>query len=446
MTTTDQTRVSARPKKHRRAWIVALVSGALLLLIACTIPSVRSAYHQFLGRLALSESNNLQALAHFQQAQAVDPGNPETQFWMARVCRKTGDLAGVQEHLSEARRLGYAGGKRLEREWWLVLAENGRIGEAENHLAEMLMNPGDDGSEICDAFSKGYCLNLMFSPAQKLLETWAADYPSDYRPYLRLAQIYAGRQQWALAIRELRQAKKRAPTQIPVQRELGRCLYKNNETEEAERELQSVVARDPQETVALMTLAQLAFDRNDHAKAVTSLQTLISAQPRDFPARLLLAKVSLAKGDFNQSISIAESLVSEWPEDLNAHYVLAQSLRAAGRASDAKHHFLLHAKLDEIWSRVETLTREINQSPTDPKLRYQLGLLLLRHVSREEGVAYLRSVFQFAPSHSGAQQALAEYEQKMAAGTVESRHRQTSGSHLSSFSTASSILPEDPIE
>ena len=443
MNTSTGTIESAQRRGSRRWWLTTLLSSSLLFLIAYSIQPVRAYYHLSLGRRALSESRFADAMNNFQAALAIDPTNPETGFWLARTCRKTGNLAGVRQYLSESRRLGYPDRKRLEREWWLVLAENGRIQEVENQLVEMLMNPGDDGSEICDSFSKGYCLNLMFTEAQKLLQTWAADYPEDYRPFLRLSQIYAGRQQWALAIRELRQAQKRAPTEISVQRELGRCLLKNEEPAEAQRLLLSVIAREPDDSPSLMALAQMAFDRNDLDESIDYLTAIIARHPRDFPARLLLAKVCLAKRDPAQSVSVAESLVAEWPEDLNAHYVLAQSLRAVGRAEDAKHHFLLHAELDKIWLRVEALTREINQRPADPQLRYELGILLLRHVSREEGVAYLHSVFQFSPSHSQARQALADYFEKMGEGASGEHPRAAPSSSISSYSTASSILSED---
>lgn len=446
MSTIARTVATSQHRRPRRSVVRVVLFGAMLLLVVYANQPLRAYYHVLQGHRALSQHRYVEALAEFQVAQGIDPSNSDTGFWLARTCRKTGDLAGVRKYLSESRRLGYPDKKRLEREWWLVLAENGRVREVENHLAEMLMNPGDDGSEICDAFSKGYCLNLMFDPAQKLLDTWAADYPQDYRPYLRRAQIHAGRQQWALAIGELRQAVQRAPKEISVQRELGRCLSRNGERVEAEQQLLIVIEREPSDTASLMNLAQMAFDRNHLAKATDYLNTIVANQPRDFPARLLLAKVLLAKKDHAQAISLAQTLVEEWPEDLNAQFVLAQSFRTAGRAEEAKKHFVIHAELDKIWLRVESLTREINQRPTDPQLRYELGILLLRHISRQEGLAYLHSVFQFSPTHSETQQALAEYLEKMGEPAIAVRSQQFVGSHVSRFAAAGSTLPEDSPE
>jgi predicted Zn-dependent protease len=303
----------------------------------------------------------------------------------------------------------------------------------------MLTNPGEDGDEICDALSKGYCLNLMFSEARSVLDAWAAEYPADYRPYLRRAQILAGSKQWALAIRELREAQKRAPGEMAVHRELGHCLYKNDDLEEAELHLQAVTDREPTDVPSLMSLAEMAFNRNDHKKALGFLERIISVRPQEFPARLLRAKVHLALGENTLAVTIAESLVSEWPEDLSAHYVLAQSLRAAGRPDEAKRHFMIHGELDKNWTRIETIGREMNQHPSDPQLRYQLGLLLLRHVSRSEGVAYLESVFQFVSNHPEAHSALAEYYDKVGNHVLSAQHRRLACGHLPAASASRSF-------
>jgi tetratricopeptide (TPR) repeat protein len=404
---------------------------------------VRVYFYMHQGRRALSNAEYSQALADFRAAWEIDPLNSETGFWLARACRKTGDLAGVRKHLGESQRLAYTDKKRLKREWWLVLAETGRIQEVETHLSEMLMNPGDDGVEICDAFSKGYCLNLMFPQAHQLLDAWATEFPRDFRPYLRRAQIYAGSKQWSLAIGELREAQKRAPEEIAVHRELGHCLYKNDETEEAERHLLAVIRREPADVPTLMNLAQIAFDRNDHKAAFEYLKQIVAARPQDFPARLLLAKVHMAMGDPARSAEVAESLVAEWPEDLSAHYVLAQALRAAGRAEDAKRHFVMHAELDKNWARIETIGREMNQHPSDPQLRYELGILLLRHVSRSEGAAYLESVFQFVPTHAEAHRALAEYYEKTGNQALSIQHRELAETTISAASAVSTPRPGD---
>lgn len=437
------TTFARRQLRSPRSLILSATLVALVIGMAYAIRPLRVYYYLEHGRRALSQIKYVQALEDFRIARDIDPVNPETGFWLARACRKTGDLAGVRKYLEESRQLGYRDEKRLEHEWWLVLAESGRIKEAEQHLAEMLMNPGDDGTEICDSFSKGYCLSLRFAEARKLLDAWASEYPKDYRPYLRRAQIYAGDERWSLAIGELREAQKRAPEQLAVLRELGRCLYKNEETEEAERQLLAVIHRDPSDIPSLMSLAEIAFDQNNRKKSLKYLEQIIAVRPQDFPARLLLAKDYLALGDPARSVALAESLVAEWPEDLNAQYILAQSLRAADRPDDAVRHFSIHGELQKNMARIETLAADVKKRPSDPQIRFELGQLLLRHVSRPEGVAWLESVFQFAPAHAEAHQILADYYEKIGNQTLSVQHQQFAGTNLSPDLTSSPSPPGD---
>ena len=230
---------------------------------------------------------------------------------------------------------------------------------------------------------------------------------------------------------------------MAIHRELGQCLYKNDEAKEAEQQLQAVIRHDPSDVPTLMSLAQITFDRNDHKQSLGYLEKIVAVQPQDFPARLLLAKVLLAMEDPARSVEIGESLVAEWPEDLSAHYVLAQSLRAAGRPEDAKRHFVIHGELDKNWARIETIGREMNQRPSDPQLRYELGILLLRHVSRSEGVAYLESVFQFVSTHPEAHRALADYYEQIGNHTLSAQHRQLANTNFSAASTLNPLPTRD---
>jgi predicted Zn-dependent protease len=432
------------PGGRTRRWLIGgMLLVALGILIASTLKPARVYYALSQGHKALSKGQFPTALAEYQTAHDLDPKNSEVAFFLARVSRKLGDLDGVRKYLEESQSLGYSDQKRLEREWWLAIAASGRMADAEPRLAEMLMNPGEDGSEICDAFSKGYCLSLRFSEARRLLDAWSQEYPRDHRPYLRRAQIYAGDEKWGLAIKELREALQRAPHESSVQRELGRCLYKNEEMSEAAQQLQAVISREPSDVASLMTLAQIHFDQKEHRQALDELEKVIAMQPQDFPARLLMAKTHLAMGDAARAVAIAESLVSEWPEDFNAQYVLAQSLRSANRSEEAQRHFMIHGELNKNLARIEMLAREVKKHPSDPELRYELGVLLLRHVSRTEGAAWLESVFQYASTHTDAHRALADYYEKTGNPSLATQHRQIADLNSSSESSSTTSRPGD---
>ena len=126
----------------------------------------------------------------------------------------------------------------------------------------------------------------------------------------------------------------------------------------------------------------------------------------------MLAKVLLDGGKAGEASLEAQKLVDEWPDDLAAVYTLAQALRAAGRVDEAEAQFEHYAELGDVYAELERLKLEINSRPSDASLRLQIGKMVLAHVSREEGAAWLQSVLFIEPNHAEAIIALAEYYER----------------------------------
>lgn len=419
--------------------------GVLLVVLmglAFALNPVRVEYQLWRGRAELLRGNPSAAQVHFHHAERISPDKAETHFWLARTSRKAGDLEGVRRHLDEAQRLGYRDRDHLRREWWLVLAEAGHIRETEPFLAEMLTHPGEDGREICDAFATGYCMNLRFEEALALLDAWQADYPNDYRPHLRRGHIYAGNEQWTVAEAAFREAFRLAPDELDVHRGLARALMGLGKTDEAEHHLRIVLDREPTDADSLIKLARILRDRKEYTEAIALIRRVLDWEPENFDARLSLAKLLLAAGDAAEAVRQAGPLVELWPQDLESRYVLGNALRAAGRMKEAESHFRVHTELQRNWERLEELKRLVKQRPSDPELRYELGLLLLRHTNpRSEGVAWLQSVFQFEPDHQGAHRALAEHYEKIGQRELARRHRNPRSTAQSDLASGKDVIP-----
>ena len=109
-------RTNRRQRSHR--WKVSAVLLAfLLVLVAFVNRPIRGYYYLSKGRQALSDgAPRLRRFAAFQSAHEIDSKNAETGFWLARACRKMGDLSGLRKYLTEAQQRGYHDKKRLERE------------------------------------------------------------------------------------------------------------------------------------------------------------------------------------------------------------------------------------------------------------------------------------------------------------------------------------------
>jgi Tfp pilus assembly protein PilF len=70
------------------------------------------------------------------------------------------------------------------------------------------------------------------------------------------------------------------------------------------------------------------------------------------------------------------------------------------------------------------VTREMQQSPDDPKLHYEVGLIAFRAGSAQEGLKWLQSALQKDPNYAPAHDALAVYYDVTGQAARSARHRQ----------------------
>lgn len=416
----------SQPTGRVRQWRRWLRLGVLLAVLLVLVLSLRpDPMHRLLseGQQELQQDNLSAALACFEEAHQLDPDAAEPHFWMARVRRKLGDFDAVRTELDAAQRSGYHDVDRLRREWWLVLAEAGHLNRVESRLPGLLQN-SDDNAEVCEAFTTGYCLHLRFGEAEALLDAWQADYPDDYRPYLRRGQIYASLEAWSQAEQAFQEALQRGPNVARIHRELAEAFLHLGRLEEADEHIRIVLAGDADNVQALSTSAEILMELKQYSAAEEQLRRLLEVSPGEFAPRLSLAKVLLAAGRPADAVQEAEQLAREWPEDLETIYTLAQALRAAGRPQKAEMHFERYAELAHVLAELEQLKTAVNANPGDPQLRYELGCLLLRHVSREDGVAYLQSVLLYEPQHAEAHQVLADYYLRCGDTDIAARHQE----------------------
>ena len=130
--------------------ILVLVSLGFVVL---TLDHWRSSVQLAIARRALRDRDADMALNAVREAARLTPNYGEVHFTMARVFRRQGHLDKVHESLEQAAKLGVTR-NRIRREEWLAMAQAGQMKEARPHLSELLINPGDDGPEICEAYVK----------------------------------------------------------------------------------------------------------------------------------------------------------------------------------------------------------------------------------------------------------------------------------------------------
>jgi tetratricopeptide (TPR) repeat protein len=385
------------------------------------VPIARTGYYRYRAANALKLRQNESALEWLQQGQRIDGNDLETHLLLARTLRRMSRFADMEQHLEHAARLGISPG-RVERERWLALAQVGRIDEPQ--LRQMLEKPGDDGQEICAALVDGYVGRLDLTSADVVLDGWIANFVDDPEPYFRRGELRSGQGEWAEAAEMYRLCVNRSPQRTDVRLKLAQSLLRLKRPEEAASQFRRCLRDIPLSIEARVGLGTCLIETGAQAEARNLLEQVVAEAPRDFAARQQLGELDLSLGHPERAMDWVKPLVELWPDDKRLCNLMARALQEAQKNDAAAQFWERIGRAEEALLRVDGLLDEIREDPTQPGPRYELGVLLLKHTSREDGVGWLQSALRLAPRHAGAHRALAAYYAECGDEELARQHRQ----------------------
>lgn len=346
----------------------------------------------------------------------------QREFLMARAYRRLGELDLVREHIQRAFDRGFSV-ERLEREQWLALAQSGQMREAEPHLRQLLVNPGDDGPEICESFVSGYFRNRQVLKAMPIIEAWQADYPNDPLPYAIRAGRFRELEHWSEAIAAYRKVLELTPTDSNIRLQLAICLKESLKFDEAEVEFHQCLRETPQEKALLAEWGDLLLSIGKTSDATAVFEQLLAIDPGNFDARAAIGQTLLMNGNADDAVSMLQPLYAERPYDSKVQYSLASALQAAGKTEEASEMFQQVAEAEVQLRSKQKLMDELDGSPDPVNQRYEIALIAMKHESPEEGLRWLMSVIDLNPGHTGAYTAIADYYLKIGNAELEQKFR-----------------------
>ena len=406
--------------RSRRNLLIGL--GLVALLSCCFAPHGLLEYRLWQARRALSDRNTQQALVWLEWAERLDANRSDLHFWKARAYRHFGKYDKFQSCLDRALRLGCSI-DRAKREELLTLAQSGQISKAEPYLPKLLVDAGEDGPEICEAFVTGYLNAFRVDRAFKLLDVWQADYPDDPQPHYCRGMFWERQENWAEASDSFRRAFALAPRRFDVRLHLARALRKQHQYKEAAQHYQFCLKVKPDAPDVLADWGQYLRDRGDTEQAHEVFARLLKEAPDYFDAQLAMGEMELDAGHPQEALQWLEPAAADRPYDCNVRHALGKALFETGQADRAKEHFEFAAGSQAAKARVGALLQRVVQDPNNVECRYEIGTTMLKFGVPSVGVVWLRSVLDIRPDHRPTHAALADYYRQQGNDALATAHR-----------------------
>lgn len=154
------------------------------------------------------------------------------------------------------------------------------------------------------------------------------------------------------------------------------------------------------------------------------LDELLASSPEDPVVLTELGKMAMQMGKPAEAEAHLRHAVRLDPVSFQAHNILCQCLEALGRTAEADEQRHKADRIKQDLSRMEQLTRKLQESPRDATVRCEVGRLFLRLGEPREGVAWLYRALELDPLLQPAHAALADYYDSVHDAAKADEHRQ----------------------
>jgi tetratricopeptide (TPR) repeat protein len=337
--------------------------AAGLLRIAEKAAPGQASIHHYLGYALWKQDQWNTALAEFQKARELDPQNPYTLYFLARIAQSTGRTAESIKYYEAALRLGPAIEDTHQRLGQLYFDE-GKIEKArENIEAALQQTPWESSlyyqlGKIDQKAGRVTAAREEFGSAERLknanqeavqrllaldqavrnhelektgkLRTELLAESSHDPEILQSVGVLLGRAGlYGEAGELLERCVRLDPNSFEAQYNLGLTFLRLHRAQDAESRLQAALKLQPESAEANRALAVLYVNENRNADAIERLRVANQAAPGDAKILALLGAQYLQGRFVGDAISTLEQAVKLAPENPNVRFLLVEAYYAS---------------------------------------------------------------------------------------------------------------------
>ena len=290
------------------------------------------ATHVNLG-VALVHLNRFdEALAEYQAAEKLLPGDPRIALNVALAYQKSGRIRDAANRLAALHQADQG-----NRQVTMLLADS-RLQLGENQAVIDLLQPLNSAHDPDLAISYMLGLALLrtgrIDEGQVLLDRILSAGDTAEAHFLLGTRMFES-QDYPAAVRELAAALKINPNLPRAQSLYGRALLNTGDPESARKAFQAELSANPYDFEANAGLGEILVAQGDFAAALPLLQRAIGSRPEVPGPRLALARALVGTRRFKEALPEALAVVKASPRSAEVHKTLAAAEDGLGRAADA---------------------------------------------------------------------------------------------------------------
>lgn len=379
------------------------------LYVAWTIRSARQ-------QLAMGDTEQARsALASLRVARDLGGGGrPELLFLLGRASRRAGDVQEAMEYLRRAAEAGWSR-REVQQQSQLALIQRGKLDDLTSVLSVVSSNGASDefAYEAYEAMAKGYLFSYRFADAMQCLGFWIEWCPGAIEPRMMRAAIWEQSQNWERAIVEYREILAIDEDQLDARLAMaGHMLLQLNQANEAIVEFEHGRKLEPENPKVILGIAACLRQLGHTEAAETHLKILLK---RDLDpehrknAQLELGQILLDSRKLDEAVPLLEAAAAADPRDAATQYSLGSVYAACGRHDEAQACLRKSRTLQQQFSRMTDVTRELVSHPERADLRCEAGQIMMDQGLWDEGAAWMSTVLIYDPRHQKAHAALARY-------------------------------------
>jgi len=411
-----------------RATVIALLLLFIIGGAGVTGAYMWASYHLRAARMAMEQYHTREAIPHLQAALSVWPHDPETLLLTARAARRADAFDRADLYLDQYQAVRGVEDESLILERALIQAERGDIDSVSEYCQGLVKQDHPDTPLILESLSRGFLRVYRLHEATLCLEEWLHRDPDNAQAHLIEAQLYTLQGRDLDAVAAYRCVLTIDPEMEDARLRLCVSLLQLGSHEEVLPHLEYLKQRSPDDLMVQVYLARVYERLGRSQEAVQILDAVLERQPQ-LPAALAeRGRLALQAGQSEQAEQLLREAVTLDPTDYPSHCQFVLALERSGKNDELqKANARLQGIEDDLKQIRRITTIQMQQTPHDPELHYQVGMIALRAKSTQEALRWFHSALREDPNHAPTHKALMEYYESVGDFSRAREHRQKAG-------------------